>query len=230
MSTAKKPTKSRSRRGRRKDRTIWHFGPKGAAANAKMKQLVGGKGANLAEMCKIGLPVPPGFIITTEAFRCGELIDGFKPAEQNFKESLQKEIRSLERQTGKKFGIPRNPLLLSVRSGAAISQPGMMDTFLDVGINETIVEGMAAESGNQWFAWDNYRRFLQCYGMASDLKRDDFDAIISSFKDKLGTPLKRGFTGEQMKQVALTYKKMIQDAGIVILEEPLEQLYMIFLY
>jgi pyruvate,orthophosphate dikinase len=188
---------------------------------------LGNKGKNMVKLKQYKLPVPPGFIITTEAFRCGDLIDGFKPAEQNFKESLQKEIRSLERQTGKKFGIARNPLLLSVRSGAAISQPGMMDTFLDVGINETIVEGMAAESGNQWFAWDNYRRFLQCYGMASDLKRDDFDAIISSFKDKFGTPLKRGFTGEQMRQVALTYKKLIRDAGIVILEEPFEQLYML---
>ncbi|MCP3952797.1 MAG: pyruvate, phosphate dikinase, partial [Desulfobacterales bacterium] len=187
---------------------------------------LGNKGKNMVKLKQYGLPVPPGFIITTEAFRCGELIEGFRPAEQNFKESLQKEIRSLERQTGKKFGTPVNPLLLSVRSGAAISQPGMLDTFLDVGVNETIVEGMAEISGNPWFAWDNYRRFLQCYGMAFNLKRDDFDAIISAFKENLGIPLKRGFTGEHMKQVALTYKQMIQDAGIEVLEEPFEQLYM----
>jgi pyruvate,orthophosphate dikinase len=187
---------------------------------------LGNKGKNLVKLQQYGLPVPPGFIITTEAFRCGDLIDGFPPAEQNFKESVKAQIRSLEKQTGKKFGIPDNPLLLSVRSGAAISQPGMLDTFLNVGINQKIVEGMAVQSGNPWFAWDNYRRFLQCYGMAFDLKRDDFDAIIGDFKQKLGIPLKRGFTGEQMKQITLAYKAMIQDAGIAVLEEPFEQLYM----
>lgn len=187
---------------------------------------LGNKGKNLVKLRQYGLPVPPGFIITTEAFRCDKLIDGFRPAEQNFKESLKKEILFLEKQAGKKFGVPRNPLLLSVRSGAAISQPGMLDTFLNVGINETIVEGQAAKSGNPWFAWDNYRRILQCYGTAFDLKRDDFDAIISTHKKELGISLKKGFTGEQMRQVALSYKEMIQSMGIEILEEPFEQLYM----
>ena len=213
---------------------LLNYDPKRAMMSIhKPKKLVNGiiylgnKGKNLVKLRQYGLPVPPGFIVTTEAFRCGELIDGFTPAEQNFKESVQKQIRSIERMTGKQFGIPENPMLLSVRSGAAISQPGMLDTFLNVGINPQIVAGLAAQSKNEWFAWDSYRRFLQCYGMAFNLKRDDFDAIISDHKQKWGIFLKRGFTGEQMKQVALAYKDMIQDSGIVILEEPFEQLYML---
>jgi pyruvate,orthophosphate dikinase len=101
----------------------------------------------------------------------------------------------------------------------------MMDTFLNVGINEEIAEGLAARSGNKWFAWDCYRRFLQGYGMAYGLNRDDFDAIIKEHKEKVGIPLKRGFTGEQMKQVALTYKDMIRDEKIYILEDPFDQLH-----
>ncbi|MEA3436191.1 MAG: PEP/pyruvate-binding domain-containing protein, partial [Thermodesulfobacteriota bacterium] len=110
--------------------------------------------------------------------------------------------------------------------GSSISQPGMMDTFLNVGINEEITAGIAARSGNLWFAWDNYRRFLQCYGMAFDLKRDDFDAIINEFKRKAGILYKRQFSGKQMRKVALTYKAMIKESGIKIIEDPFEQLSM----
>ena len=120
----------------------------------------------------------------------------------------------------------KNPLLFSVRSGSSISQPGMMDTFLDVGINEEITASLAAQSGNEWFAWDNYRRFLQCYGMAFGLERDDFDAIISELKRRAGISYKRQFTGKQMKKVALTYQTMIKDSGIKIIEDPLDQLSM----
>jgi pyruvate, orthophosphate dikinase len=187
---------------------------------------LGAKGDNMLKLKNFDLPVPPAFIITTEAFRCRELIDRYPPAEQNFKEQLAGEIATLEGVTGKRFGDPVNPLLFSVRSGSAISQPGMMDTFLNVGINEEIAAGIAEKTGNAWFAWDSYRRFLQCYGMAFDLQRDDFDAIIFDFKRRLGIPLKRGFTGAHMKDVALTYRKMIGDAGIDIIDDPFEQLYM----
>ncbi|MCG6892974.1 MAG: pyruvate, phosphate dikinase, partial [Desulfobacteraceae bacterium] len=135
-------------------------------------------------------------------------------------------IAALEHRTGLRFGDLDNPLLLSVRSGAAISQPGMMDTFLNVGINEEITERLAYRSGNVWFAWDNYRRFLQGYGMAFGLERDDFDAIISEFKRRWSIPVKRDFTGGHMRKVALTYKRMIEDAGIDIIEDPLEQLFL----
>jgi pyruvate,orthophosphate dikinase len=184
----------------------------------------GSKGMNMVSLRRYGLPVPPGFIITTEAFRCRAIIEGYPPAAQNFREQIAREIRQLEALTGKRFGDPLNPLLFSVRSGSAISQPGMMDTFLDVGINEEITAGIAERSGNSWFAWDNLRRFLQSYGMSHDLKRDDFDAIIAGFKQQSGAPFKKGLSGEQMRQVALSYKQLVLDAGIPILEDPFEQL------
>jgi len=185
---------------------------------------LGDKGLNMVRLKNFGYPVPPGFIITTEVFRCREIIDSYPPAKQNFKEKILQNISTLEKATGKIFGDTQNPLLLSVRSGSAISQPGMMDTLLDVGNNEHITEGIAEKTGNAWFAWDNYRRFLQCYGMAFGLKRDDFDAIISGFKQRLGIPLKRELTGEQMRDVALAYKDLIREAGIEVVEHPYEQL------
>ncbi|MBC2712224.1 MAG: pyruvate, phosphate dikinase [Desulfosarcina sp.] len=187
---------------------------------------MGNKGLNLLKLKNLELPVPPGFIVTTEAFRCRELIEGFAPAKKNFRQQVRRHIAHLQKVIGKRFGDPANPLLFSVRSGASISQPGMMETFLDVGINEEIATGLAGKMDNPWFAWDNYRRFLQCYGMAFGLARDDFDAIIADFKARLGIPLKKGFTGEQMKMVALAYKSRILNEGVEILENPMEQLFM----
>ncbi|MGD8492217.1 MAG: PEP/pyruvate-binding domain-containing protein [Desulfobacterales bacterium] len=187
---------------------------------------LGNKGLNMVRLKSFGYPIPPGFIITTEVFRCREIIESYPPAEQNFKEKIIENISALEKVTGKIFGDRHNPLLLSVRSGSSISQPGMMDTLLDVGNNEDITEGIAEKSGNAWFAWDNYRRFLQCYGMAFGLKRDDFDAIINESKQRLGIPLKREFTGKEMRELALSYKQLIHDAGIQVVENPYEQLHL----
>ena len=187
---------------------------------------LGNKGLNMVRLKGHGYPIPAGFIITTEVFRCREIIDTYPPAETNFREQIAYNISRLENHTSKKFGDPRNPLLLSIRSGSSISQPGMMDTLLDVGNNEEITEGIARRTDNAWFAWDNYRRFLQCYGMAFGLKRDDFDAIIANFKQQLGIPFKRDFSGEQMRAIALSYKNMIRDAGIEVVETPYEQLYL----
>ncbi len=185
---------------------------------------LGAKGLSMVMLRELGLPVPPGFIITTEVFRVRKILESYPPAKENFRQQVVKQISYIEKTTGKSFGNPKNPLLFSVRSGSSISQPGMMDTFLDVGINEKITEGLAKVTGNEWFAWDNYRRFLQCYGMAFGLARDDFDAIISNYKKKWEIPLKRQFSGEQMKRIALSYRKKIQDAGIELIEEPLDQL------
>ncbi|QTA82563.1 Pyruvate phosphate dikinase, PEP/pyruvate-binding [Desulfonema limicola] len=185
---------------------------------------LGNKGYNLVKLNKLKFPIPPGFIITTEVFRSREIVEQYPQAAQNFKKQISNHIKKLEKMTGKLFGNPGNPLLFSVRSGSSISQPGMMDTFLDVGINEDIAAGIAHKTGNLWFAWDNYRRFIQCYGMAFDLHRDEFDAIMRSFKEKEGISYKRGFTGQQMKSLALAYKKTVQDAGIEIIEDPFEQL------
>ncbi len=186
--------------------------------------LLGNKGLNLIKLRSYGWPIPPGFIITTEVFRCREIIDTYGPADENFKQQVMAHLHMIEQKTGKKLGDPRNPLLFSVRSGSSISQPGMMDTLLNVGITETITEGIADHTGNAWFAWDNYRRFLQCHGMAHGLERNDFDAIINEYKHKLGIPFKSDFSGKQMKTVALAYRTMILEAGIEILEDPFKQL------
>ena len=185
---------------------------------------LGNKGHNLVKLNRLGFPVPPGFIITTEVFRCREIVEYYPPAEQNFKEQIAWHISALEKMTDKRFGDPKNPLLFSVRSGSSISQPGMMDTFLDVGMNDDIAAGLAEKNGNRWFAWDNYRRFIQCYGMSFDLKRDDFDGVMGDFKKKCGVPFKRDFSGDQMRALALAYKDMVRDSGIDLLEDPFDQL------
>ncbi len=186
---------------------------------------LGNKGLNMIRLYNFGFPTPPGFIITTEVFRYRDVMESFKPAQENFKERLVQHIHRIENITGKKFGSRQNPLLFSVRSGSSISQPGMMETFLNVGINEKIAQGLASYSNNEWFAWDSYRRFLQCYGMALGLQRNDFDAIIANYKNKMGIPLKRDFSGKQMKRVAGAYKQRIEDAGIHIPDDPMDQLH-----
>jgi len=186
---------------------------------------LGNKGFNLISLKSCGCPVPPGFIITTEVFKCREIIDSYQPAEDIFRQSLGRHLHSLERETGKAFGDPGNPLLLSVRSGASISQPGMMDTSLNVGINEDITRGLAEKTGNVWFAWDNYRRFIQCHGMAFGLNRDTFSAIMNRHKKKWNVQLKRQFSGEQMRDLARDYRAAVEAAGINIFDDPFEQFY-----
>jgi pyruvate,orthophosphate dikinase len=188
---------------------------------------LGNKGLNMMRLYNFGLPVPPAFIITTEVFRCREIVESFSPARDNFKDQVMQHIKALEKTTGKRFGNPSNPLLLSVRSGSSISQPGMMTTILNVGLNDSIAEGMAAASGNDWFAWDNYRRYIQCCGMVVGLERDDFDAIIKDFKNKMGIPLKREFSGRQMKEVAMAYKERVQQHGMRLIDDPMQQLHWI---
>jgi len=185
---------------------------------------LGNKGHNLVKINSLGLPVPPGFILTTEVFRCREVIDDYPPAQKDLEDQVAHGVEALEAATGKRFGVPDNPLLLSVRSGSSISQPGMMNTFLDVGIHEDVVRGMIALTGNAWFGWDTYRRFLQSYGMAFGLSRDAFDAVIQDFKERLGARYKKDFSGEQMRDVALAYRTLIQDAGIAVADAPFEQL------
>jgi pyruvate,orthophosphate dikinase len=195
--------------------------------NSKIFDIVqlGNKGLNIIKMKGMGLPVPPGFIITTEVFRCREVIEGYAPANKNFRNQIDHQISNLEKLTGKIFGAPEDTLLISVRSGATVSQPGMMDSYLNVGMNEDIVNGIIKQTGQEWFAWDCYRRFLQSYGMSFGLKRDDFDTIINEFKDKYSVPLKKDFAFQQMKEVAIAYKELIKSKGIEVEESPREQLY-----
>ncbi|MBN1626156.1 MAG: pyruvate, phosphate dikinase [Deltaproteobacteria bacterium] len=187
---------------------------------------LGNKGLNLVNLSRYGFPVPPGFIVTTEVFRYREVIDNYSPAFKNLEDQLKREISTIELMTGKYFGDPKNPLLFSVRSGSPISLPGMMNTFLNVGINEKIVKGMISMTGQSWFPWDCYRRFMQSYGMAFGLNRDDFDDIIAGYKARLGIPHKIEFSGDQMKIIARSYRDFILDHGIKIEDTPFKQLYL----
>ena len=141
---------------------VYLFGGGKADGNGGMKPLLGGKGANLAEMCRIGLPVPPGFTITTEV--CTYYYDHKRTYPSSLKAQMQAGVAFIERQTGKKFGDAKDPLLVSVRSGARDSMPGMMDTILNLGLNDQTVEALSSKTGNPRFAWDCYRRFVQMYG------------------------------------------------------------------
>src|SRR6188768_1494552 len=166
----------------------YFFGGSGKADGTKeMKNLLGGKGANLAEMANIGLPVPPGFTITTEV--CTEFYTGGKKLPKALDAEVRASIARMEKVVGAKFGDPKNPLLVSVRSGARASMPGMMDTILNLGLNDKTAAGLAAKSGNERFAYDSYRRFIAMYGdVVLGLKpekkedHDPFDEILAAKK------------------------------------------------
>ena len=195
-----------------------------------LKNLIhlGNKGFNLVLLVNEGLRVPPGVIVTTEVFRWYSIIQKFKPVFRDFKWRLKRQLKKLELETGRIFGSMDNPLLLSVRSGAAISMPGMMSTIINVGSNLQTTEAIARRTGNLWFAWDNYRRFIQAWGMSFGLSRDVFSQIMKSKKRRHGVEKKREFTGEQMKELAMMYRDAVLDHGIEIVDDPFEQLMVAF--
>src|ERR1700754_924541 len=144
------------------DKHVYSFGGKSADGDGKMKELLGGKGANLAEMCKIGIPVPPGFTITTEV--CAAYYENGKKLPEAVKPQVEAAIQQMEKLAGRKFGDPGDPLLVSVRSGAALSMPGMMNTILNIGLSDAAVEGQIKKTGNARFAYDGYRRLIDMFG------------------------------------------------------------------
>src|SRR5450756_2075743 len=155
---------------------VYLFGNKKADGDGSQKNLLGGKGANLAEMSRIGLPVPPGFTITTEV--CTYFYANGKKYPKALADEVAVHLKKVEKSLGRSFGDPKNPLLVSVRSGARASMPGMMDTILNLGLNDQTVEGLAASSNNPRFAWDCYRRFVAMYGdVVLDLKPVDKKAV-----------------------------------------------------
>ena len=159
---------------------VYLFGPKVTEGNKEMKDLLGGKGANLAEMAGLGLPVPPGFTISTKA--CLEYIKN-GTISKHAKEQILKSIKNIEESSGKTFGDESNPLLFSVRSGARVSMPGMMDTILNLGLNEKPVKGIAHQTGNERFAWDSYRRFIQMFSdVAMGVPHHSFEHELEEVK------------------------------------------------
>ncbi|MDO8956232.1 MAG: PEP/pyruvate-binding domain-containing protein, partial [Deltaproteobacteria bacterium] len=148
----------------------------------------------------------------------------YKHAYDHFEREIRAGLQQIEHATGREYGNPARPLLLAVRSGSTISMPGMMATLLNVGINEEIVEALTRSTGEAWFAWDNYRRFIQSWGMSYGVEREIFNEIMRKFKSRYGVEKKRGFSGEEMKQLALAYRRAVEERHITLYEDPWAQL------
>ena len=215
-----------------KRKHLYLFGDGKAEGNATMKNLLGGKGANLAEMNLIDVPVPPGFTITTEV--CTLYNDkGHEAAVAAIKEEVENAIAELENIMGTKFGDKENPLLVSVRSGARASMPGMMDTVLNLGLNDEAVEGIAKKSGNERFAWDSYRRFVQMYGdvvlgMKPESKEDPdpFEEIIDYMKEEKGVDLDTELSTDDLREMVKRFKAAVKkQTGHDFPVDPWEQLW-----
>ncbi len=195
---------------------VYKFGDKTADGNSKMKNLLGGKGANLAEMSSLGIPVPAGFTITTEVCTKYNEIGKEKTIEM-IKPDVQDAVKNVERIMGSEFGDKDNPLLISVRSGARVSMPGMMDTVLNLGLNDEVVAGLAKKTKNEWFAWDSYRRFIQMYGGVvlgmkpkTKLDIDPFEEIMEHLKDKRHIQLDTEFTIQDLQDLVYDFKDAVK--------------------
>lgn len=203
---------------------IYFFSQKETDGNAKMKDILGGKGANLAEMCSLGIPVPPGFTISTEI--CQTFYDNNKTLPEWVMAGVIENVRRLETMLGKKFGDTKNPLLVSVRSGSRASMPGMMDTILNLGLNEDVVQGLATVSGDERFAWDSYRRFIQMYAnVVLQMNHSLLDIIFEDKKAERAVEKDTDLTAEDLKAVVAGYKRAIRDSlNKDFPNDPMEQL------
>ena len=201
----KRSSSSKKKTTRKPKRYVYAFGAK-TDGNATMRELLGGKGANLADMAAIGLPVPPGFTISTEV--CTYYYDHEKRYPTALKKDVAAAVHSIESQLTKRFGGRNNPLLVSVRSGARDSMPGMMDTILNLGLNDETVEGLAEVSKNPRFAWDCYRRFIQMYGNVvmgvqarTEEEEEPFHEVLENLKRRVGAVLDTDLTTEQLQEL-----------------------------
>jgi len=207
---------------------IYFFKKGKAEGRAQMKDLLGGKGANLAEMANLGVPVPAGFTITTQT--CRNYYDNNKKLGSDFKKEFTAAVKNLEKETGKKFGDKINPLLVSVRSGAKFSMPGMMDTILNLGINDTVAKTIAKKSNNLRFAYDAYRRFIQMFSnVVLEMDKDKFENILEKAKEKAKVKLDTELNIENLKEVIVLYKKLVKkEKKIDFPTDPIEQLEMAY--
>ena len=192
--------------------------------NASMKNILGGKGANLAEMTLLGMPIPQGFTVSTEA--CNDYYDKGRVIDQEVVRQIEEGIANLEAISGKKFGDDQNPLLVSVRSGSRASMPGMMDTVLNLGLNDTSVEALAAKSGNAKFAYDSYRRFVQMFSdVVKGIEKSHFERVLDKFKESKGVEADMDLTAEDFKEVLKIFKGIYkEELGEEFPQDPREQL------
>ena len=203
---------------------IFSFGGAGTDGDASLKNLLGGKGANLAEMANLGLPVPPGFTLTTGV--CNAYYELGKTYPDGLSDQLDTALSALEKETGKVFGDARNPLLVSVRSGARASMPGMMDTVLNLGLSETSVQGLSERAGKR-FAYDSYRRFIQMYSnVVLGLGHDTFEYILDDYKERLGLELDTEMSADDWVAIVAQYKAaVLKELGTEFPDDPREQLW-----
>lgn len=227
----KKSVEKKSIKSHKSPKYLYYFGGGKAEGRTDMKNLLGGKGANLAEMVNLKLPVPAGFTLTTEV--CTYYYDHKHKYPQSLKKDVEKALKKVEKEMGSKFGDSKNPLLVSVRSGARASMPGMMDTVLNLGLNDDTVQGLIEQSGNPRFAYDSYRRFVSMYGdVVLDLKpqtKDDidpFEEILEAKKKARGVEYDVELTVDDLKELVVEFKKAIKKrTGKNFPEEPMEQLW-----
>ena len=223
---SKKAPKRRkaAKRGARAPKMAYFFGQTRTDGDASMRALLGGKGANLAEMTSIGLPVPPGFTITTET--CKAYYKNGRKLPAGMMDQVHRLVRLLEKETGKKFGSASNPLLVSVRSGAAVSMPGMMNTVLNLGLNEQSVQGLAELTGNERFAYDAYRRLINMYGdVVMEVPHHRFEAQFDKIKAREGVERDEDVSVEGLKKLCAAYEAVFKRAtGIPFPQDPLQQL------
>ncbi len=207
------------------EKMVYLFGGGSAEGNASLKNLLGGKGANLAEMANIGVPVPPGFTISTEV--C-VYYDKNKSYPKGLEEEVEKALSKVEELTSKKFGDAENPLLVSVRSGARVSMPGMMDTILNLGMNDVVVEGMTKLTNNERFAWDSYRRFIQMFGnVVMGIPSEKFEHLLNEVKKEKGVNLDTELTADDLKELVKKYKELVKkEKGEEFPQDPKKQLWM----
>ncbi|MCF7866141.1 pyruvate, phosphate dikinase [Candidatus Woesearchaeota archaeon] len=205
---------------------VYFFGGDQTEGKKEMKQTLGGKGANLAEMAAIGVPVPAGFTITTET--CAEYYDEGKKISEAAKQEIDENVKKLEKFMEMKLGDTQNPLLLSVRSGAAVSMPGMMDTILNLGINDEVAAGIAEKTSNPRFAWDSYRRFIQMFGdVVMGVEHHDFEKILDTAKETKGVQFDTDLSADDLKEVTQKYKELVKEkTGKEFPTEAKEQLLM----
>ncbi|MBN1596571.1 pyruvate, phosphate dikinase, partial [candidate division FCPU426 bacterium] len=217
-------TKKNNKAGKKK--FIYFFGNGKAEGNGTMKDLLGGKGAGLAEMTNAGVPVPAGFTITTET--CNLYYANNKKVPSGLDEQIKTNMARLEKAMGKKFGDPKNPLLVSVRSGAKFSMPGMMDTILNLGLNDVTVQGLARSTQNDRFAYDSYRRFIQMFGnVVLEIKKDQYEHALSKKMKEAGVEKDTELTADQLKDVVMIFKKITREqARKDFPQDPMEQLTM----
>jgi len=188
---------------------VYYFGDGKAEGDAKMKEVLGGKGANLAEMTNLGIPVPPGFTVSTDV--CAAFYENKRKYPDGLEVEVAEHLAHLEKSMGKTLGDPTDPLLVSVRSGAAVSMPGMMDTILNLGLNDKAVDGLAKKTGNPRFAWDSYRRFIQMYGdVVLECPHDEFEHALASAKKAKKVELDTALSADDLKKLVETYKAIVK--------------------